>query len=130
MATKCTGCKKRTKNLSFPKYSIYDYLCRSCLDKFVARCTSCQKRKKHLYQPENTWGKCLCRSCFEQFVVSRTRLSKSGRKCCPYCKKHKVLKEFTIDYSRGYFYAYCKPCDKITSENYRMYGVRTLRQTD
>ena len=119
METKCTGCKKRTKNLSFPKYSISDYLCRPCLRKFVPRCTTCKKRKEYLYQPENTWGKYLCRPCFDEFVISRTRLSKSGRKRCPYCKKFKSLKEFRIDYSRGYYYAYCHPCNRLNGEYYR-----------
>jgi len=130
METKCTSCKKRTKKLSFPRYSFSDHLCRNCLDKFVAKCSSCKKRRKNLYQQDDLFGRYLCLPCYDKFVISRTRLSKSGRKRCPYCKKHKPLDNFTIDYSRGYFNAYCKPCDKITSENYRMYGVRTLRQTD
>ncbi len=88
-------------------------------------CTDCGKRRT-LYVPENTWGQALCKSCFDKFVVSRTRLSKSGRKRCPYCEKWKPLTEFKIDYARGYFFSYCAPCDKITSENYRDRGSRTM----
>jgi len=88
-------------------------------------CTDCGKRRT-LYVPDNTWGQALCKPCFDKFVVSRTRLSKSGRKRCPYCEKWKALTEFTIDYSRGYFYSYCKPCERVTSENYRERGSRTM----
>lgn len=88
-------------------------------------CTDCGKRRT-LYVPENTWGRALCKSCFDKFVVSRTRRSPSGRKRCPYCEKWKPLTEFKIDYARGYFFSYCKPCDKITSENYRDRGSRTM----
>lgn len=77
-------------------------------------CTGCGKRRT-LYVPENTWGQALCKPCFDKFVVSRTRLSPSGRKRCPYCKRHKTLKEFQIDYSRGYYLAYCHPCRKEVS---------------
>ena len=119
METKCTRCKRRTKKLSSPRYSFSDHLCKKCLDKFVAKCSSCKKRQKKLYLQDGTFGRYLCRTCYDEFVISRTRLSKSGRKRCPYCKKHKVLKEFTIDYSRGYFYAYCKPCARSNAEYYR-----------
>ena len=88
-------------------------------------CTDCGKRRT-LYAPDNAWWQALCKPCFDKFVVSRTRRSKSGRKRCPYCEKWKPLTEFTIDYSRGYFYSYCKPCDKVTSENYRERGSRTM----
>jgi len=88
-------------------------------------CTECGKRRK-LFVPDNTWGQALCRPCFDKFVVSRTRRSKSGRKRCPYCEKWKPLTEFKIDYARGYFSSYCAPCDKITSENYRDRGSRTM----
>lgn len=88
-------------------------------------CTDCGKRRT-LYVPDNAWGQALCKPCFDKFVVSRTRRSKSGRKRCPYCEKWKPLTEFTIDYSRGYFYSYCKPCERVTSENYRERGSRTM----
>lgn len=75
-------------------------------------CGHCGKRRR-LYHPENVgWGLGLCRPCFEKFVVSRTRLNKSGRKRCPHCRVLKPLTEFTIDYSRGYYLAYCHPCRK------------------
>ena len=75
------------------------------------KCTNCGDRRT-LYVPDNAPGHALCKPCFDKFVVSRTRLSPSGRKRCPYCKKHKTLKEFQIDYSRGYYLAYCHPCRK------------------
>ena len=73
------------------------------------RCTSCGDRRT-LFAPDNAWPKALCKPCFDKFVSSRTRVNKSGRKRCPYCKNFKPLTEFKIDYSRGYYLAYCHPC--------------------
>ena len=101
---------------------------RLCLLELVivgSACTECGKRRK-LFVPDNTRGQAMCIACFDKFVVSRTRLSKSGQKRCPYCEKWKQLTEFKIDYARGYFSSYCGPCDKITSENYRDRGSRTM----
>ena len=88
-------------------------------------CTDCGKRRT-LYVPENTWGQALCKPCFDKFVVSRTRLSPSGRKRCPYCKKYKALKEFQIDHSRGYYLAYCHPCrNQVAQDNRLFFNIPT-----
>jgi len=77
-------------------------------------CTDCGDRRT-LYVPDNAWPKALCQPCFDKFVASRTRVNKSGRKRCPHCMKCKPLTEFQIDYSRGYYLAYCHPCRKVVN---------------